>query len=144
MLRIPHCLDNRLTDGGEVVSLTRRSRSTPQKYYISASGTHLCYRLSKSQDLVRLKGLGKLKKFIHLIGSRPRYLPAFSTVPQLLSYRVPHISVCVCVCVRACVYTGVRGSVVGMGLCYKSEGRGFDTGCSDFFNLPNPSGRTRP
>jgi hypothetical protein len=24
MLRIPHCLDNRLTDGGEVVSLTRR------------------------------------------------------------------------------------------------------------------------
>jgi hypothetical protein len=26
MLRISHCLDNRLTDGGEVVSRTRRSR----------------------------------------------------------------------------------------------------------------------
>jgi hypothetical protein len=26
MLRIPHCLDNRLTDGGEVVSLTHRQR----------------------------------------------------------------------------------------------------------------------
>jgi hypothetical protein len=31
MLKIPHCLDNRLTDGGEVVSLTHRSRSTPHK-----------------------------------------------------------------------------------------------------------------
>jgi hypothetical protein len=29
----------------------------------SAFGTHLCYRLSKPQDLVRLEGLGKLKKF---------------------------------------------------------------------------------
>jgi hypothetical protein len=27
MLRIPHCLDNRLTDGGKVVSLTHRPRS---------------------------------------------------------------------------------------------------------------------
>jgi hypothetical protein len=27
MLRIPNCIDNRLTDGGEVVSLTRRPRS---------------------------------------------------------------------------------------------------------------------
>jgi hypothetical protein len=39
MLRIPHCLDNRLTDGGEVVSLTHRPRSTPHKHF-SASGTH--------------------------------------------------------------------------------------------------------
>jgi hypothetical protein len=28
MLRIPRCLDNWLTDGGEVVSLMRRPRST--------------------------------------------------------------------------------------------------------------------
>jgi hypothetical protein len=27
MLRIPHCLDNRLTEGGEVVSPTRRQSS---------------------------------------------------------------------------------------------------------------------
>jgi hypothetical protein len=29
--RIPHCLDNRLTDGGGTVILKRRSRSTAQK-----------------------------------------------------------------------------------------------------------------
>jgi hypothetical protein len=32
MLRIPHCLDNRLTNGGMVVSPTHRPRSTPQKH----------------------------------------------------------------------------------------------------------------
>jgi hypothetical protein len=38
MLRIPHCVDNRLTDGGQVVSLTRRPRSTLQKHiFISVS-----------------------------------------------------------------------------------------------------------
>jgi hypothetical protein len=41
MLRIPYCLDNRLTDGGKVVSLTHRSRCTPQKHFF-ASGTHFC------------------------------------------------------------------------------------------------------
>jgi hypothetical protein len=33
MLRIPHCLDNRLKDGDEVVTLKRRLRSTPQKHF---------------------------------------------------------------------------------------------------------------
>jgi hypothetical protein len=32
ILRIPHCLDNRLTDGGKVVSPTHRPRSTLQKH----------------------------------------------------------------------------------------------------------------
>jgi hypothetical protein len=41
MLRILHCLNSRLTDGGKVVSPTHRPRSTPQKHYFSASGTHL-------------------------------------------------------------------------------------------------------
>jgi hypothetical protein len=36
--RLPHFLDNRLTDGGEVVSLTRRPLFTPQKI----PGTHFC------------------------------------------------------------------------------------------------------
>jgi hypothetical protein len=35
MLRIPHCLDSRLTGGGKVVSLTRRPRCTPQKHFYS-------------------------------------------------------------------------------------------------------------
>jgi hypothetical protein len=34
MLRIPRCLDNRLTDGGEVVSPSHRPRSTPQKHFL--------------------------------------------------------------------------------------------------------------
>jgi hypothetical protein len=69
MLRISHCRDSRLTDGGKVVSLTHRPRSTPQKHYFSASGTDFCWSLSKHQGLVRLKGLGKLEKLIYLIGS---------------------------------------------------------------------------
>jgi hypothetical protein len=36
--RIPHFLDNRLTDGGEVVNPTRRPPFTPRKI----PGTHLC------------------------------------------------------------------------------------------------------
>jgi hypothetical protein len=38
MLRIPYCLDNRFIDGGKVVSLTHRPRSTPQKHHLSAVG----------------------------------------------------------------------------------------------------------
>jgi hypothetical protein len=39
-----------------------------------------------------------------------------------------------------------RGSVVVEVLCYKAEGRGFETPIRriNFFNLPNPCGRTRP
>jgi hypothetical protein len=42
MLRIPHCLDSRLTDGGKIVSPANRQRSTRQKLYFSASGIHFC------------------------------------------------------------------------------------------------------
>jgi hypothetical protein len=42
------------------------------------------------------------------------------------------------------VSNGARGSVVIKTLCYKPEGRGFDTRLGDFLNVPNPSGRTRP
>jgi hypothetical protein len=60
MLRIPHCLVNRLIAGGKVVSLTHPPHFTLQKhYYFSLSGTHLCQRLSKPQGLVRPEGLGK-------------------------------------------------------------------------------------
>jgi hypothetical protein len=77
MFRIPRCLEDRLTDGGMVVSPTHRPRSTRQKYF-SAYGTHFCYRLSKPQGLVRQEGLGKLRKYINLIGSRIIDLPACS------------------------------------------------------------------
>jgi hypothetical protein len=59
----------KLTDGGKVVSPMDRPLFTPQKHYLYASGTHLCWRLSKSEGLVWPEGLGELKKLIHLIGS---------------------------------------------------------------------------
>jgi hypothetical protein len=37
-LRLPHLIDNRLTDGDKVVSLMRRPPSTPRKI----PGTHFC------------------------------------------------------------------------------------------------------
>jgi hypothetical protein len=36
--RLPHFLENRLTDGGVVVSITRRPPFTPRKIH----GTHFC------------------------------------------------------------------------------------------------------
>jgi hypothetical protein len=35
--RHPHFIDNRLTDGGEVVSLTRRPPFTPEKFLVLIS-----------------------------------------------------------------------------------------------------------
>jgi hypothetical protein len=45
MSRSSHFLDNRVTDGGEVVSLTLRPSFASQKYYFSASGPHFRLRL---------------------------------------------------------------------------------------------------
>jgi hypothetical protein len=42
IFRIPTCLDSRLTDDGEDVSLTPRPRFTPWINFISVSGTHFC------------------------------------------------------------------------------------------------------
>jgi hypothetical protein len=61
MLRIPYCLDNRLTGDGKVVRPTHRPHSTLQIHF-SASGTHFCWTLSKPQGLVRPEGLGKFKE----------------------------------------------------------------------------------
>jgi hypothetical protein len=55
---VPHYLDNRLTDGGEVVSLTRRLPFIPPGRFlvlISDRG------LVDPRAIVRLVGLGKLK-----------------------------------------------------------------------------------
>jgi hypothetical protein len=45
MLRTPHCIDSRLTDGGKVVSHLHRPGTTPQKHYLygSAKYYHYCY-----------------------------------------------------------------------------------------------------
>jgi hypothetical protein len=60
----------------------RRLRFTPPK----------TYGLSKRQGLVRLKGLGKLKKKIHLSGSRTRDFLARSIVATQVQYRMTYFS----------------------------------------------------
>jgi hypothetical protein len=86
MLRIPHCVDSRLTDSGKVVSPTHLPRFTLQKHYFSAAGTHFYWSLSEPQGLVRPEGLSKLKemKVIHLISSQTRDFPACSIIITML------------------------------------------------------------
>jgi hypothetical protein len=49
----------------------------------TSSGTYFCWRLSKPQAMVQLEGLGKLKQFSYLVGTRTRYLEACEIAPQL-------------------------------------------------------------
>jgi hypothetical protein len=63
MLRIPHCLNNRLTDGGKVVSLNRRTPTTLQKHFLSLSGTQatLEYSVVCSTDVQEICNQQKLQ-----------------------------------------------------------------------------------
>jgi hypothetical protein len=56
--RLPHFLDNRLTDGGEVVSLMRRLHPTPQEdcWY------SFLLKAESTSGPSAAEGLGKLKK----------------------------------------------------------------------------------
>jgi hypothetical protein len=84
MLRIPHCLDNRFTDVGEVVSLMHRPHFTPPKHFLILISVRSWVNTGV---IMRLQGLGKLKEFIHLIGTRNLDLSGCNIVPQL-RYRV--------------------------------------------------------
>jgi hypothetical protein len=75
--RLPHFLDNRLTDGGEVVILTCRPPFTPKKI----SGTHLCQRLSRLQGHNTAGRIRLIENFSDLIGNRTHELPGCSIVP---------------------------------------------------------------
>jgi hypothetical protein len=75
--RLTHFLDNLLTDGGEVASITRRPLFTPGRFLVLIS---VRGRVD-SRAIVRPEGLGKLEK-IHFIGNRSLDLPACSIVPQ--------------------------------------------------------------
>jgi hypothetical protein len=78
---ITYSLQNRLTDGGELLSLTRRqrfNRFNPRKIFWYS----FLLGLSKLQGLMRMEGLGKLKKFSDLIESRTLDLPACRIAPQ--------------------------------------------------------------
>jgi hypothetical protein len=76
MSRLPHFLDNRLTDGGEV-SPTRRPAFTPGKI----PGTHFCWRLSRLQGHSAAGRIRSIEKSDD-IGNRTRDLSACSIVPQ--------------------------------------------------------------
>jgi hypothetical protein len=54
MLRVAHCLDNRLIDGGKVVSPTHRPHFTPQKHYFFVSGTHDPYNRPWGYEMSRI------------------------------------------------------------------------------------------
>jgi hypothetical protein len=76
--RLPQFSRNRLTDGGEIVSPTRRPSFTPMKI----PGTHFCYRLIRPQGHSAAGRIRSIEKSNHLIGNRTRDLPACSIVPQ--------------------------------------------------------------
>jgi hypothetical protein len=80
-------LDNRLTDGGEFVSLTRQPPFTPRKI----PGNLFCYRLSRNEGHSATGRIRQIEKSNDLIGNRTRGLPACSIVLNQLRYRVPHI-----------------------------------------------------
>jgi hypothetical protein len=65
-------------DGGEVVSITRRSPFTLRKI----PGTHFCYRLSRRHGQSAAGSMKSIEKFNDLVGNRTRDLPACSMVPQ--------------------------------------------------------------
>jgi hypothetical protein len=65
MVRVPHCLDNWIKDGGKVVSPTHWPHFTTKKhYYFYVSDTHFCYGLTKPQGLEQPEGLGKFKNLL--------------------------------------------------------------------------------
>jgi hypothetical protein len=68
--------ENRLTHGGKIVSPTHWPRFIPQKHYF-----FLLLVLSKRHGLVQSEGLDELKKIIHLLWFRTRYLLASSIAP---------------------------------------------------------------
>jgi hypothetical protein len=52
MSRLPHCLDNRLTDGGKIASLTRRPRFIPRNLPVLFSATGWVNQRNQSVKLV--------------------------------------------------------------------------------------------
>jgi hypothetical protein len=82
-----HLLDNRLTDGGEVVNLTR----PPPLYCPGRFLVLISVRGWVDPRPIVPLGLGKLKKSSDLIGIRTRDLQACSTVPQPTTLQCEYI-----------------------------------------------------
>jgi hypothetical protein len=71
ILRLPHFLDSRLTDGSELSAVTPKEDS----WY------SFCWRLSQPQDHSAAGRFRSIEKF-NDIGNQTRDLPVFSIVPQ--------------------------------------------------------------
>jgi hypothetical protein len=71
-------LDNRLTDGGEVVSLTRRPPFTPQE----DSWYSFLLEAESTQGHSAAGRIRSIDKSNDLIENRTRYLPACISVPE--------------------------------------------------------------
>jgi hypothetical protein len=77
MSRLPHFLENRVTDDGEIVSLTRRPHFTPQEDFWYS----ILLGLSRPQGHCAAGRIRSIEKS-NDIGNRTRDLPACSIVPQ--------------------------------------------------------------
>jgi hypothetical protein len=80
-------VENRLTDGSEVVSLTRRPCSAPQKHFlvlISVRGR------VNPRTVVPMEGFGKLKKIHWPNRTRTSELPACKIMPQSITLPSAH------------------------------------------------------
>jgi hypothetical protein len=80
MSRLQNFLDSRLTDGCDVVSLTRRPHFTSRKI----PGIHFCQRLSQLQGHCAAGRIGTTGEFSDFVGKQVRDLPACSIAPGIL------------------------------------------------------------
>jgi hypothetical protein len=79
MSRLPHFIENLLTDGGEIVSLLRWQKCFPPGRLL----IHISVGSSvEPKAIVLLEELGKLKQIINLIGNRTCDLPACKVVAE--------------------------------------------------------------
>jgi hypothetical protein len=87
MSRIPHFVDNRLTDGREVVSVTRRPLFTFQKYLLIFIRDWV-----NPVAMMKLEGLGKLEK-THYLRAR-NVAPQPSTLPSVQNWENRTVPYC--------------------------------------------------
>jgi hypothetical protein len=84
---LPHVLDNRLTDGGEVISLTRRLLFTPWEI----PGTQFCYNLDPLQGNSASDSIWSIETFDN-IGNRTRDLIELNSHSFSVRSHCTHIS----------------------------------------------------